>query len=224
MNRFYVLEPEEGIRFGTKWAYAEEIDPVNLGDADVCPVCGLVISLMRWLPPYRVKLSSAKPAKWGDFLWVGGTVIAVSERLKDIFTKEGLRGLESFEGPLEIIRYGTRKTGDFPIPPPKYFVVKIPWGRANQDDAASEVTERYDGETKCVYCRTGMKAKAQKRIIIDEQSWDGSDIFKPRGAPVQCVVSERFKHVIDRWKISNTWLIPTEKYGYNPIGRFIVHD
>ena len=73
MSNFYVLKPEGG-RFGTKWAYGEAANPEKIGStaSQRCPVCGAGMGMLQWLPPHYLQLSSAKPEKWGDFLW--GTV------------------------------------------------------------------------------------------------------------------------------------------------------
>lgn len=212
MKEFYVLKPRDGY-FGTKWAYAESTDPKNTGDCDKCPICAGAVSLMKWLPPYQIKLSSSKTTKWGDFLWVDGTSLAVSTRVKTIYEERGLRGIDSFT-PVEIVRYGKKKTGDFPLLPPSYFVIHVPWGGANQDDAASEVQRRYP-EIKCQYCKKDSTSVRQGRVIIDVDSWKGDDIFRPRGAPVQYMVSQKFKDMADTCQFTNVWLIPGLKYGYD---------
>src|SRR4030067_3256169 len=104
MNRFYVLKPEEGIRFGRKWAYAEPLKPDNVGDSEKCPVCGSPVSALMWLPPHNIKLSSAKPEKWGDFVWGAGFPLLVSSRFIEIYEQEGLTGIDIFHPSAEIIR------------------------------------------------------------------------------------------------------------------------
>jgi hypothetical protein len=214
MTGFFVLEPVENY-FGTKWAYGEEVDPVNLGEVDWCPVCGGVISLKPWLPPYRAKLSTAKPEKWGDFLWVGGTSLAVSARFREIYDKEEMRGIESFSGPIDIVRYGTRKAGDFPVTRPEYFVIRVPWGGANQDDVASGVNRQNPEVIKCQYCRTGWSKHTQPRIVIEEGSWDGGDIFRARGTPTRYMVSAKFQAVCEKHRVTNVWLILDQEYAYD---------
>jgi len=44
MNKFYVVEPEKGMLFGSKWTYADVIDPVNYGSSQKYPVCGGAVS------------------------------------------------------------------------------------------------------------------------------------------------------------------------------------
>lgn len=216
MNKFYVIEPEKGMLFGTKWSYGEVMDPVNYGSSQKCPVCGGQVSKLKWLPPHFVKLSSGKPKKWCDFIWGAGFPLLISERFKEIYHLEGLKGIESFS-PVEIVRMGKNKTGEFPLPPPCYYLVSIPWGGADQDDLASEIRYEHPEEIKCNYCREGVAISSQVKVIIREDSWDGSDIFKPIHAPTLFMASERFKQVAEKYEFTNIWLIPAEKYGYSEL-------
>jgi hypothetical protein len=210
---FYVLKPDRGIRFGTKWAYADQVDPVRFGEGDKCPVCGGAIGGRRWLPPHRIKLSSAKPEKWGDILWGAGFLLMVSDRFKTIYEVEDLTGITVFHPSAEIVRVGKRKTGDLPPSLPQYHLIEIVWNGANQDDIASEL---WQGKpVKCSYCRVGGNPRKQHRIAIEKESWTGVDIFTPRGAPVGVMVSERFRQVAETHEIKNVWLIPSEKYAYD---------
>ena len=211
--KFYVLKPERGELFGTKWAYADKVDPVVISEEaeDYCPVCGSPVAMLKWLPPHRVKLSSAKPEKWGDFVWGAGFTLLVSERFKEIYEREGLKGIKWFK-PVEIVRVGTRKTGDLPPGLPTYYLIAVLWDGANQDDRASKVVWKRMPE--CTYCRAGGWAVRQEGIIIEEGSWKGVDLFTARGAPVPIMVSERFKEVVEKYGLKNAWLIPAEKFGW----------
>lgn len=211
--KFYVLKPEEGIRFGTKWAYADQVDPVvrDPEGGEKCPVCGRFMSGLPWLPPRRVKLSSAKPEKWRDFVWGAGFLLLVSDRFKAVYEREGLSGITVFH-PVEVVRVGTRKTGDLPPGLPSYYLIAIVWGAAQDDRASKVVCER---EPQCAYCRLGGKRPKQEGIILEEGSWTGADIFKARGGPGQILVSERFKEVVERYKLKNTWFIPAEKFAWD---------
>lgn len=210
---FYVLKPDDGIRFARRWAYADQVDPVLRGKADTCPVCGGPVGGLGWLPPHRVKLSSAKPEKWGDFVWGAGFLLIVSARFRAAYEAEGLTGVTVFHPPVEVVRVGRRKSGDIPSGLPTYHLVEIVWDGANQDDAASEVVR--ERPVQCPYCRVGGSPRKQSRIVIEEESWTGADIFTPRGAPVRVMVSERFKQVVDTYKLKNAWLIPANKYAYD---------
>ena len=132
MNEFYILKPEEGIRFGRKWTYADLITPVNRGDCEYCPVCGGAVSGLRWLPPHRIKLSSAKQSKWGDFVWGAGFPLLVSSKFKEIYEREVLLGINEFSHPVEVVWIGALKSSRFPTSLPIYHLIHVPWGGANQ--------------------------------------------------------------------------------------------
>jgi len=44
MNKFYVIEPEKGVSFRSKWAYADVTIPVNYGNSQKCSVCDGAVS------------------------------------------------------------------------------------------------------------------------------------------------------------------------------------
>ena len=217
---YFVLEPIGGQIFGTEWAYGEMVEPILLGEPHRCPVCKRPISLKEWLPPHRAKLSSAKPDKWGDFVWVLGA-LAVSERFREIYRAEGLTGIEHFYPVMEIVRTGTRNTGDLPKWLPAYSMVKIRWNGANLDDAGSEV-RRKDSPLRCTFDRGSVRA--YERVALEPGSWDGSDIFEARGLPAVIIVSERFHDVVEKRGLTNAWFIPAENYAYREAGGWYVRD
>lgn len=222
--RFYVLESEGG-RFGTKWAYADVLDPQNTEDIGPrCPVCGKTVGSLVWLPPHRIKLSSAKPRKWGDFLWGAGFSLMVSERFKNIYEEERLQGIVHFGSSPEIVRMGTKKTADLAPQPPTYCLVQINWDGAAMDERASGVVAQYPQKPECPYCRqSGRGRLRQKGIILEVGSWRGDDIFHARGA-AGILVSERFKEIAERYQLRNVHLIPAERYAYEHPGRWFVRD
>ena len=143
-----------------------------------------------------------------------------------MYRLEGLTGIDSFLGPIEFTRLGSRKAGDFSIAPPQYKVVRVPWGGANQDDVASLVTRKHPEKVLCPYCRVGVSGRWQEKVMIEEGSWDGTDIFRPRGAPVSYMVSKRFKDIVEEHQVTNAWLIPSHQYGFDEFrrGLFYVHE
>jgi hypothetical protein len=211
MTNFYVLKPDGGIRFGTKWAYADQVDPVLRAEGNKCPVCGGPVGGRRWLPPHRVKLSSAKPEKWGDFVWGAGFELMVSARFKKAYDTEGLTGV-FFHVPAEIVRVGRRKTGDIPPSLPTYHLVEVMWNGANLDDMASAIIRKSQG-TECKFCRSA--PISFERVVLDPTSWTGADIFQARGLYGDIVVTQRFKRTVENHEMRNVWLIPVQKYAYD---------
>jgi len=212
---FFILLSEQGKLFGTKWAYAEIMEPSNAGGAEECPVCHRAVSMLRWLAPYRIRLSSKNSEKWGDLLWGAGFPLLVSKRFKDIYESESLSGISEFSPAVEVIQMGSLKKGVFPTPPPEYYLVHIPWGGANQDDRASCVEYENPEKITCKYCRVDATHRKQRGIIIEEGSWDGRDIFIARGGLLKLMISDQFKNVMETHLLTNAWFIPSEKFGYD---------
>jgi hypothetical protein len=212
MNNFYVLKPGQGELFGTKWAYGEQAEPTEIGSSAAfsCPICGAQMGMLRWLPPHYLKLSSAKPEKWGDFLW--GTVfpMMVSSRFKALYEVEKLSGITKFYPPATIVRVGRKKTGDLPPDLPVYHLVEIVWNGANLDDELSRVVRK---RVTCEYDRGAVEVVEE--IVLEAGSWTGADIFEARGLPGRILVSDRVRRVVEQHNLTNVLLIPIEKYAYN---------
>jgi hypothetical protein len=134
----------------------------------------------------------------------------VSERFREAYERERLRGIEMFYPPAEIVRVGRRKTGDIPEGMPTYYLVKIRWGRGDMDDAASQVVRKPDG---CTYCH-GTPIRYE-RLVIKGGSWEGDDLFTPRGLFGVIMASERLKAMVEKYSLKNVWIIPAEKYAYD---------
>jgi hypothetical protein len=183
-------------------------------------MCGNAISWLEWLPPHRIKLSSSKSEKWGDFVWGAGFQLMVSDRFKQLYETEGLRGIELFYPPAEIVRVGAGKTGTLPLGLPTYRLVQIAWNGANLDDQLSGVI-RKPGKVICHYHRGWIQSLEQ--IALDANSWDGSDIFIARGGLNSAIiVTERFRQTIEDNSLKNAWLVPAENYAYREIGGWYV--
>lgn len=210
MNNFYVLMPEGGRLFGTKWAYGEAVPPHITGESQTCPVCGGPVSSLSWMPPRLLWLSSALPAKWGDFVWGAGfSPFLVSGKFQRVYLDAGLSGITRFDT-VQVIRVGKRKTNDLPKGLPDYFLVEILWNGANLDDKASNVTR---GRIACSFDRGSVRRIA--RIVLEPGSWKGADIFEVRGLPGEIVVSERFRDAAVRYELKNISLVPVEEYAYD---------
>lgn len=219
MEQFYVLIPEGG-RFGTKWAYGEKVDPVNRGEPDeYCPECGAPVTGLKWLPPYRIRLSSANPNKWGDFLWGVDFALMISGKLLKLYLKEYLSGIRAYTPPVEITRVGKFKHGYLPDNLPTYHLLDIPWDGANQDDESSEL--EWLGAPREYYCSYHARGKniirKQKRIIIEPGSWKGGDLFYVRGAPKVLLITERFERILWENNIKNVMITPAEVFSYSDL-------
>jgi hypothetical protein len=213
--QFYVLKPAGGRRFSGQWAYADQMDPVRVGGAVLCPVCREPVTMLRWLPPHRISLSSNRPDDWGDLLWGAGFLLMVSGRFKRIFESAGLTGITRFYPPAEIVTQGASIDEEETIKSPEYRLIEIAWNGANQDDPASGIQWGRPERIRCGYCRIGGGPRRQERIAVDSSTWSGDDIFTPRGAPVSIMVTEKFRRVAQQAHLTNYWCVPSSRYAYD---------
>jgi hypothetical protein len=208
--RFFVLtEDAHGSHYDSD---VETVDPVNLGDAPLCPQCGGAVGMLKWLPPYRVELK-LHGQELGDYIKNSAYDLLISERFAEAFRAEGLTGLEGFH-PVEVVRVRSRrkrvgKTSTVP----RYFVVSARYGRAAVDLVLNRV--RTLRTPTCPECRSG-GINAINGFVVEPGTWSGEDIFRPRGMPGELVVTERFKAFVERHGLTNVVLTPTEQYVWDP--------
>ncbi len=185
---------------------AGEEPPWNRGEAPVCPACGEYVGLLPWLPPHRAELV-CYDREFGDLAFPGGESILVSERFKSLYHQYELIGLTGFE-PVEIVRV-VRRARCPKIPPP-YYHVQVTRTEAAIDLGRSGFVWTHP-EKVCRVCREGGGIRRWERIIIEEPTWKGEDIFIPRGLTI-IVTSERFKRFCDQEQFINAVLVPAEEF------------
>ena len=96
---------------------------------------------------------------------------------------------------------------------PRYFVAAPCLGRGAVDEARSHL--RRDKPVTCPECRsTGVDTI--HGFTLESGSWQGEDVFRPRGLQGDIVVSERFAEFVKRHGFTNMKLSPTEEYVWDP--------
>lgn len=209
--QFYVLQKEVvGSRYEV---VVDEVEPISLGKGANCPSCGKPVGMLPWLPPYRVQLEMYGEAL-GDFIETTGYEFFVSERLKNAFHAEGLTGLQGFH-PVEVLRVRRMRKGPKLTGTPQYFAVTTCNSRAALDIERSRI--RYAEAPTCDECRYGHK-DAIHGFSLETGSWQGQDVFRPRGLNGSLVVSERFGRFVERHGFTNMRLTLTEEHVWNPRG------
>jgi len=164
---FFVLK--KGETFSRYDADAETVEPVNLGDAPLCPRCGDPLGMLTWLPPYRVELE-LHGEELGDFISGSAYDLLISERFMEAFRTEGLTGLEGFH-PVEVCRVRCmRKRPRKPLTVPRYYVVWPCFGRGAVDLVLNRV--RFSTPPTCTECRsTGIDAT--HGFVLEPGTWGG---------------------------------------------------
>lgn len=206
--RFFELEADV---WGPHDTQFDTVEPVNLGDPPPCPKCGQTIGMLTWLPPYRAELELYGQGL-GDFVRGHGDEVLVSERMAEAFRLEGLTGLLGLH-PVEVVRMRRKRKGPHPGAMPRYFVAVPCQGRGAVDEARSRL--RRDKPVTCPECRsTGVDTI--HGFALEPGTWQGEDVFRPRGLQGDIVTSERFAEFIKRHGFTNMKLSPTEEYVWDP--------
>ena len=205
--RFFVLTRDF---HGPHDTDAERSDDTETGDTPLCPKCGGGIGMRQWLPPFRLEVAVYGKEGAGDFVECTGAKLLVSERMADAIRSEGLTGLQGFH-PVEVVKMNARAKR---LGIPKYLFVEATFGRAAVDEARSRL--RRGEPIECAECRhTNVGGIYGFRIELG--TWDGLDVFRPRGLQSDVVVSERFADFVRRHGFTNIKLIPTEQFVWDPL-------
>lgn len=211
--QFYVLNdriPEDD----TIWNYTEFLntEDSNVGEALRCPTCGRFVSMLEWLPPYKIELIAWGKDGFGDIVYGTGNEILISERFKGAYQKSSLMGLSEF-GQVEIIKLRCNKKIIDQVP--DYSVVKIARSQAIIDPKASGVI--WEEPPTCSECLSGIK-NGFARVIIQEGSWSGEDIFYPRGLPGTILTTQKFKDFCEFHQFKNCRFVRAEEFSRDPLG------
>ena len=215
MEKFYLFDKLNDL-FSRKVSYYEIIQPKIWAPPDTCKVCGQVVSQDLWLPPQRVRFSSADTSCWQDVMWGVPGLCMISERFRKIYEGEGLTGLNPFDPPVIIEKVGKYKKGVFPVELPTYYLITIPWGRGVIDQEKSEIVyEKQENEVFCPLGRHNGSVASYQRYVIKMGTWQGDDFFTPISSSLINLGSERLKEVVQKYQITGLNLIPSENLMYN---------
>ncbi len=192
--RFFLLKSPkadslEG-RLGGITATISDTD-VNCGPAPTCPTCRRFLGMLTWLPPYRVELEPWGRC-WGDLTRLGDDLV-VSDRFRNVVVEGSLKGIETFD-PVEVVKV-SRRWGIPENAVPTYYKATITRGSATIDQKAS----KYEWGDEAKICKECLydTLKRVKRLVVKPDTWNGDDVFFPRGG-IGPIVSERFVSMFQR--------------------------
>jgi hypothetical protein len=166
--------------------------------------------MMTWQPPHRANLV-LHGEELGDFMEASGHELLVSERFAQLFRQEGLKGLEGFH-PIEVLRVRRKRRGPKPSHVPSYMLVRACLSRTAVDMTRSRIP--CSRPPTCEECRY-MHMEAIHGFTLEPGTWQGEDVFRPRGLYGFLTVSERFERFVARHGFTNMRLIPTEEYAWD---------
>ncbi|MCY1073184.1 hypothetical protein [Archangium lansingense] len=210
LPRFFVVEKLRGGQHDIEF----DADVLHTGPARRCPQCGDIVGALTWLPPYKGELE-LHGKDYGD-LMKGPIDLLITERFAEGFKAEGLTGLSGFQ-PVEITRVRRKGRGPKPGPPPRYLYVTPAYGNPVLDMERSRILSKKPME--CTWCRY-VGPDAIDGLVLEEGTWKGEDVFRPRGMWGVIIVSERFMRFAERQAMSHMTLVPMEKYVWDPLGLY----
>ena len=203
--KFFVISKkpsgsEDYEKFRTDFYYD---DSVKKGEAPRCLKCNSFTGMLVPIPPFRVRLET-----WGiDFgdlaFWMSDFL--VTQRFRDSYLESGLSSIGDFQS-VEVLscRRYRKRLGT----PPSYFQAVPKIGSSRVDVEKSEIEWVDSKPPECDVCFSGAGAiKRWKRVVIDERSWNGDDVFYPYGLPGSLVVTERFADWAQEHQFKNLILV-----------------
>jgi hypothetical protein len=168
--------------------------------------------MRTWLPPYRVELELYGQGL-GDFMEGPGDNVLLSERMAEAVRTERMTGFLGFD-PAEVVGVRRKRRGPKPSAVPRYFVVSPCFGRSAVDETRSRI--RRSEPVTCPDCRSA-GVDSIHGFALEPGTWQGEDVFRPRGKQGSILVSERFADFVKRHRFTNMKLIPTEEYVWDPL-------
>jgi hypothetical protein len=163
---------------------------------------------MVWLPPRHASIEThGLPITDLMECSGGGDALIVTDRFKQMWEAERLRGIEAFE-PIQLVSSNDKSLR---TNPPTLYYVLPPRDGTRLDDEQSKVI-RGRGEP-CTYCG-GATVEHLDGIVLDPTTITGNDLF----SLVNCnrtMLSPRAKEAFDRWAITHFGLIRDDRYGFD---------
>lgn len=179
--------------------------------APQCPECGAYVGMLQARPPFRVHLETWGNC-YGDFaFWMSDFL--VSEKVRNAYRDSRLTGLSEFV-PTEVV--STTKHVCNKTDRPEYFRTIPSVGAARIDVSASGVRWRDSRRPSCHCCfGNGGPLEGWDRIVVDEDSWNGDDIFYAYGIPGALLATLRFKAWADKHEFKNLDWRNAEEYSHS---------
>jgi hypothetical protein len=202
---YYIIKNE--LFNDSKFAYGTHTNVTeNKGTQKVCEKCKNNLSLLKWLPPHNLELSKKKIS---DFIFGTYPGVVFSKKVKDIIKNYDLRGVESF---FEVNLLHKKKTLDY-----KYY-----YGEISIDNIFINLDFiEFEYKSLCTICQKSDSIYSKINGVFFSNIKDiNNDIFftSAIGQSV-IIVSEKFKHILEKEKVQNLEFIKTSEYKwdyYNP--------
>jgi hypothetical protein len=217
MQGFYILEIGLFTQYKYAWFEPTDLARYSKEEAPRCAGCGCFVGGCQWLEPHDVVLK--QPRQVGDFVsGPGGCDFLVSRPCLEALQNAMLRGIKrSF--PINVVRMGTTKKG-MGLPVPELWGVDVIHSNTRADFSRMDV--EWSGNPpsgpRCPVCGCGGSGgwlKSWKRVVIEQNSWSGDDLFHAVNFTGKVILSARAAGIVASGGFTNARLIPCEDYAYS---------
>jgi hypothetical protein len=179
------------------YAEMELIGKPERAEPPTCNVCGARLCNLLRLPPHRYRLKHGTP---GDLL-TDGLFAAMSLNFVESYRQSNLKGLEFSESPLEIVNSDLT-----------FFMASPCCTYTHLDETASGVV--INSFRGCDKCRA-MSMKRIERLVINEATWTGEDVFMTGNLFGSILASQRFVDFVETNNFSNFQFIAQKDYHFD---------
>jgi hypothetical protein len=212
-HKFYLLTIGMFAQYKYAW-YEPYGKAFYSNESPKCPKCGSAVGGRIWQPPYDVILK--QPRHIGDFIdGPGGCNFLVTEKVLAIYDNEKLSGIET-RIPITVKRMGTTKNAKELIPP-RITGIYITHSLTQEKwDEMGIIWQTPPINDFCQLCgpasgnkRGGAIRRSRERIVINDNTWQGEDIFYSiNGSGI--ILSEKAALLFKDNKLTNISIIPCE--------------
>jgi hypothetical protein len=191
--KFWVLDERDRYSRETPLScFYEVVEPFVLEDCtQVCPAC-------RKVTCPRLSSSSC-----GDLVLGSSFELVVSQAFVVAFEAAGLRGVDSLR-PINMISKSKK-----PVISPRYFAARPAISFTRIDEKASRFV--WEVPPDCPHCRLGFNASFA-RVVVDESTWDGNDVFMATGLYGVKLVSDRFVRTVRDAGLTNFVFVDSDDF------------
>jgi hypothetical protein len=182
------------------FAICEDLPGINLGEGDDCEICGSFLTGMKWLPPYKVRVTKKR---LGDFIFGDVNPFLVSQKFKDLYESGGFKGIERFS---QVELFFRRQLLEA-----VYYFPHIPYNYNNTDFERSGI--KNDPATTCPRCQHGGKPDktAMTGMYWEDEAGIKEDVLENHGVG-QYSFSQRLKDAMEVAGITNTVFVPASEF------------
>lgn len=183
-----------------KYAECSPVDPVYTSEGiSRCPYCNGAWEGLYWTHPRTLKISKSK---YPDFIFTT-PYPAVSERFKQLYEQSDLTGILEFE-PIE--NYVLRKNAP---ECPKYYTFKRFRSQMKINHEKSAVRWLNVTTELCPICHPVGKTFSEiHSLVLDEEKYEGTDVFILNETGMGTYVSERFIEFVRENRLTNLGIYP----------------